>query len=518
MELGLADIPIPSTWLILIGVSVLWYIYATWTFSTFTKLNIPGPKPTAYFGNMMQLFNIQKGLQNVQQELIEQYGKVVGCYTLRSPVMFVADPDLINRILIKDFDKFQSHKKSLLKSGLGEDSLLTLHGDRWKYVRGILSPSFTSGKLKKMTPLMNEGGTNMLTKLQEKVANGEDIETKELFGNYVMEVVATCLFGLKLDPNGNDIEKFAKYAKRAFTTNPGSLAIMLTLFFPWTAHIFNFFNVGLLSKDILDFFRDTVEQVLKMRQEEESSSRVDFVQIMLNAHKAKPDEDFEKDEYAGYNVKAEKATKPLTSDEIMAQALTFFMAGYETTSTTLCYASYSLATHPEIQTQLIEEVDDVTRGDDNVTLEFLNKMPYLNKVVFEVLRLYPPAIYVERQCNETCTINGVTFPKDVQVFLAVWTVHREPEYYPDPETFDPERFSSEEIKKRPQSTFLSFGGGPRVCIGQRFSLVEIKIALIRILQKYRLETSAKTEIPPSLGKTGILAPVNGVTLKAVLRS
>ncbi|XP_038066484.1 cytochrome P450 3A41-like [Patiria miniata] len=200
-------------------------------------------------------------------------------------------------------------------------------------------------------------------------------------------------------------------------------------------------------------------------------TRVDLLQLMLNAHND-PEVDQEdtpsSDKAKGKGVVQRKL---LSTEDVMAQSLTFFLAGYETTNTLLGFTAYLLATNQDTQEKLHAEIDNLAPTRDNLGYDVISKMEYLDMVINESLRMYPPAVM-----------------------------------------FSPENKAS--IKP---CTFMPFGLGPRNCIGMRFALLEAKMALVRVMQQYRFDVCSETEIPPTVGKAGLMSPKN-INLKAIPRN
>ncbi|KAM4011979.1 cytochrome P450 3A19-like, partial [Anomaloglossus baeobatrachus] len=168
----------------------------------------------------------------------------------------------------------------------------------------------------------------------------------------------------------------------------------------------------------------------------------------------------------------------------MAQALVFILAGFETTSLTLTFVFYNLATHPDVQKKLQEEVDSHLPDKASPTYDILKQMEYLDMVIQETLRMYPPAGRLERVSKQTVELNGVTIPKGVVCMIPTYALHNDPELWPEPEEFRPERFSKENRENHTPYTFLPFGDGPRNCIGMRFAMLSMKVAITAILQHF----------------------------------
>ena len=188
----------------------------------------------------------------------------------------------------------------------------------------------------------------------------------------------------------------------------------------------------------------------------------------------------------------------MTEKEIIAQCIAFFGAGFETTSTGLAHAVYELAMNPEVQERLHAEIVELEKeyDPDNMNVHFeaiLNQAPYLEAIVKETLRKYPPLVRIERRVtSDKVTLGGIPLDKDVLIEIPTIAVHRDPDYYPEPDRFNPERFMPENKHLLVPYTYLHFGDGPRNCVGMRFAYQEAKLALASMVRRYRFATTANT--------------------------
>ncbi|WP_031075083.1 cytochrome P450 [Streptomyces sp. NRRL S-118] len=181
----------------------------------------------------------------------------------------------------------------------------------------------------------------------------------------------------------------------------------------------------------------------------------------------------------------------LDAAEIRDQVLVFLLAGHETTATSLAFALHLLARHPEQQERARAEAARVLDGRTPTAAD-LDALPYLTRVLKEAMRLYPAAPVIGRRAVAATVVGGHTVPAGADVIVAPWVTHRHPRYWEDPERFDPERFTPEAEKDRPRYAWFPFGGGPRACIGQHFSMLESVLALAMILQEYELTAVDRT--------------------------
>ncbi|RXG59737.1 cytochrome P450 9e2, partial [Armadillidium vulgare] len=260
-------------------------------------------------------------------------------------------------------------------------------------------------------------------------------------------------------------------------------------------HLARIFGLNGIDKTPVKFFTKVVSDTIKYRLKN-GVRRSDFLQLLLDAI--------------------------LTELVITAQCVLFYIAGYDTTATTLSFVSYCLALHPKIQQKLLEEIDQVLQDcDSNITFEVIQNMTYLDMVFAETLRLYPPAPRVDRRCTKDYVLPevGLSIHKNTKITIPIYSIHRDPRHYEDPEKFDPERFSQSAKAGRPPMVYLPFGSGPRNCIGWRFALMEAKVALVHILKDFVFIPSKKTQVPIVLERSsGLLKAIDGVWVRIVTRT
>jgi cytochrome P450 len=208
------------------------------------------------------------------------------------------------------------------------------------------------------------------------------------------------------------------------------------------------------------------------------------------------------------------AKRALSRSEILSNALIFFLVGYETTASALSWVAHLLAIHPDVQERLHEEVTRVMEEHGGeATYEAIHKMIYLDQVVSETLRLYPSAQRSDRVASETVSVGGYTIPKGQIVNIGIMGMHRDPQYWPDPYKFNPDRFSPENKSSIVPYSFCPFGTGPRSCIGMRLAMAEIKTATAYLVTNFKLSRSHLTVDDPELKSMGFSAPVNGIHVK-----
>ncbi|XP_071819539.1 cytochrome P450 3A24-like [Apostichopus japonicus] len=502
-----------TTWILGGTLGVAFFMYDYWKKTAFQRNGVPGPIPLPLLGNAL---TFRRGFTSTITDLCEKYGKAFGVTFLSSKWLVVRDLELIQQILISQFSSFPNHgpDNPFCQDNMMKSSVVVLSDMKWKEARNAMTPAFSGSKLKQMTPIMTDCCDNLLAKIEELQIQSDFIQCKELFGAFTIDVVAATFFGLQLNSQQNPKDPFVQYAREALAVNVFSFRYIAGSAFPLVGRFFDVIDYGLFPRHIKKFFTDLTNQVIDSREKTKSKVRVDVLQLMVNAHKLEGEEE---DGNHGDDNHHHKKIQ-FTNADITANTFTFFMAGYETTTTTLGFISYLLATNPDKQEKLIEEVDQHFPNGEPLTYETVNKMEYLEGVIKETLRLYPASSLTDRYCEESTVIGGVTVPAQTVFIIPIYTIHHDPEIWEDPESFKPERFNKENSHRIHPMAWLPFGGGPRICLGMRLAMMEMKFGVVRILQKYRFETCPETEIPPVLNiSTGLISPPNGIKLRIVPR-
>ncbi|CAL1677688.1 unnamed protein product [Lasius platythorax] len=450
------------------------YYYLTSTYDFWKSRGIRGPRPMPGLGNFKDVMLNKKSTGDYLMDIYNEYKEesVIGIFARKTPILIVKDANLIKDILIKDFTKFAD--RGLPVSERTEplsQHLFALEPKRWRPLRIRLSPVFTS-----------------------------DIECRELTAKYTTDVIGTCAFGIEMNALSDEDSEFRKMGRQIFTpTWKNILRMRMRQSLPW---LYDMLSYIMPQSEVTKFFTRVVVETMNYR-ETNNIIRHDFID-MLRELKKHPDKVGDID---------------LTDYLIAAQAFVFFLAGFETSSTTMSNALYELALNQEIQDKLRKEIDgEYTKHGSNLIYENVKKMNYLDKVFKETLRKYPPVTLLMRQSTSSYTFDGTTIniPKNQKVWIPTFAIHRDPNIYPKPDIFDPERFADEAVQTRHAMHYLPFGDGPRNCIGARFAVYQTKIGLIKILQNYKFETCDKTQIPYVIDpKAFLLAPKDGIHLRII---
>ncbi|KAG7206083.1 hypothetical protein KM043_003478 [Ampulex compressa] len=485
----------------------IYFYYKYVIFDFWRKRGVFCEEPSVPLGHARTLFT---GRRPISEFFNEQYKKhkdhgIFGLYILFRPALIIADPDIIRTVLVKEFNSF--HDRGMFcneKTDPLTGHLFLLPGKKWRNLRVKLTPTFTSGKIKQMFLTMRETGDQLSAYLEPKAQARECVDIKDVVGRYATDIIMSVAFGISCNSLENPLNEFRYYGKRAF--EPKTVRNSLFLFAP---QVLEFFNMTHTDPPTADFFINAFKETIEYR-EKNNVFRHDFMNLLMQLIK-KGYVDPEEDEV---DVSKRTETK-LTMLEAVAQSYVFFLAGFETSSTTVMFCMYELAQDQRMQDKVREEINTVIKKHGELSYNAVNEMSYLHKVVSETLRKYPPVSVLNRVCTKEVVIpsKDVCIPEGTMTIIPVHGVHHDPSIYPDPEKFDPERFSEEAIAARHPYVYLPFGEGPRICIGLRFGLVQTKIALISTLSKYKFRLSPK--IPnPMVYEPGllILSPRGGMPL------
>ncbi|XP_044730852.1 cytochrome P450 9e2-like isoform X1 [Chrysoperla carnea] len=502
-------------WLITFALVGVFYFY--WNFirplNTWKNYGIPYIKGWPLVGNFLKNALKRESFGDAVISMYKAFPNepYCGSFVFSAPRLLIRDANLLKDIGIKDFDHFTDHTKIFFGDGFDpifDKNLFSLDGQNWRDMRATLSPAFTGSKMRGIFVLMNECGNQLVNYLNDKIKaeNNQkhlELELKDLFTRFTNDIIATTAFGIKVDSLKEPENKF--YLMGREVTYFSTFRFFLMNFIPT---IMRLLNIGVLSKAACDYFRNLVFQTISMR-ETQKIVRPDMLNILLQAKNGLLKNDDKGDDNGGFAAATEGKVggkiRKLTDEDVTAQAFIFFLAGFDTVSTAMCFIVYELALNPDIQERLYSEINDALDGNPNaeVTYETLHKMKYLDMIISESLRKWPPAVFIDRECTKPYRLkanNGkeIMIPTDMGIVIPIMGIHRDPKYYPNPEKFDPERFSDENKSKINMNAYLPFGVGPRVCIGSRFALMETKILIVHLIRNFEVILTSKSTVPPRL--------------------
>jgi cytochrome P450 len=439
----------------------------------------PARPPWREFPRLRQMFGA-----NVLEGLAYIHGKYGGFVRTRLPLQlyFVADPSSVEEILVKKAELFRKDRTSRLLSRVVGNGLLVNEGDSWLRQRRLVQPAFHHQQLQSYATLMVDAIERAAVGWQ----SGQVRNVHEDMMGVTMTIVAAALFGTDLSAETGDIGRVIAELMEEF----GRVLGLAARFQPpaWVPTPTN-------------------------RRLHRSKRRID--EVILRIIDARRKSDDPRDDLLSLLIRArDEGGGAMTDAQVRDEAVILFLAGHETTALALTYSLYLLATHPECQQRLAEELAGVLGGRPPAYGD-LEKLEYTEKVVLESMRLYPPAWGIAREALAPVEIGGYRFPKGASFVMSPWVVHRDPKSFDEPDAFSPERWAGDLAHRLPRFAYFPFGGGPRVCIGNRFAMMEAKLVLAGAIQRYRFDPTPETSL--TLFPSVTLRPRHGVRLRLSAR-
>ncbi|HMP01758.1 MAG TPA: cytochrome P450 [Gemmatales bacterium] len=396
-------------------------------------------------------------------------------------IIVVSQPDHIASILVNRDGHYRKRRIEFKALGtvIGA-GLLTTDGEVWKQQRKLMQPLFAQQQLARYGPDMTTLTARQIERWRPAARSQEPLDITLGITDLTLAIVAKTLLGTEFSATSTEL-------KQAIVTAiqyADQFDQLITLP-PWIPTPKN--RRFLKARALLD---SLVFQMIEQRRQRLDEGH-DLLAVLVRATDA-------------------ETGQGMTNQTLRDQVMTFFLAGHETTAQALSWTLYLLAQHPEVQERVRAEAERVL-GDRPPTCADLHDLEYTKQVVLEGMRLYPPVWALAREVVHDHELGGCRVPAGCEVMFSQWVMHRHPDYWEEPERFDPERFSSARSVGRSLGVYFPFGGGPRVCIGQTFSMVELQLILPMILRAFRLELVADHPVTPATTIT--LRPTRGIHVR-----
>jgi cytochrome P450 len=371
-------------------------------------------------------------------------------------------PDLIEQVLVAQARLFIKHFALRINPILLGQGLLTSNGDFWLRQRRLAQPAFSRERVQSY-------GTVMVDYTERQIAAWRDGEERDIHADMMhltLAIVAKVLFDADVASDAAEVGEALQVSLDHFSRQFRRL-VKLPLFLPTPANLRLKRAVRRLNAIIHRFIEE---------RRAAGVNRGDLLSMLLHA----------RDEDDGSRM---------TDQQLRDEMMTLFLAGHETTAIAMAWTWYLLATNPEAEARLTRELAMVL-GDRPPAVSDLPRMKYTEQVVLESMRLYPPAYMFGREPTQDVVLGGYLIPAGTTVFMAQWVTHRDPRFFDDPDQFMPERWAEERIKSLPKYAYFPFGGGPRICIGNTFAMMEACLILATIARKWRFSLKPGHRVEP----------------------
>jgi cytochrome P450 len=410
-----------------------------------------------------------------------EHGDIVRVRLGHRRIYIVTHPELIEEVVVTKNANFIKHFAIRLNPRVLGKGLLSSEGDFWLRQRRLVQPAFNRSRIAAYGPPMVAAAERLIASWQPGERRDMMVEMMRM----TLEIAAKTLFGADVSSDTEDVVKAMHFLQESFVRKFNSL-VPMPEWLP-TPHNFRVRRAVRRLDDILyRFIRERRAQ---------NVDKGDLLSILLHA----------RDEDDGSRM---------SDKQVRDEAMTLFLAGHETTALTLAWTWYLLGTHPDAEEKVVAEWREVLGGRTPEVAD-LPKLRFTEKVLHEAMRLYPPGYVIGREALADCTIGGWRVPRGTTVLMPQWAVQRDPRWFDEPDEFRPERWTQEFQKKLPKFAYFPFGGGPRVCIGDKFALMEMGLVLPTIGQRCRFTLQPGHDVMPM--PTFTLRPAPGIPAVVTMR-
>jgi cytochrome P450 len=415
--------------------------------------------------------------------LQQEYGDVAGFTLLGHKSVLISDPKEIQRVLVetgKSFGKFQA--SYAMRTILG-NGLVTSEGDFWKRQRKLAAPAFHSQSIKRYAD-------QMVAYTQDAVEPWSDAAVRDVHQDMMtltQRIIMKVLFDVDVIENASQASEAFDAMMQALGADMGGVEAILPSFVPTPIRNRMVNGVEYIDGLLID--------IIEKRRAEGNGGRHDLLTMLMEAR----DDD----------------GQPMTTEQLLDEIRSLYLAGHETTATTLSWTWNLLSQNPEVYAKLEAEIDSVLQGR-TATADDVPSLSYCNAVIKEALRLYPVAWITQRTALEDVEISGYQISKDTFIFLSPWIVHHDPRWYNEVDAFMPERWLKEKSEQPAREVYIPFGGGPHICIGNGLAMMEAVLLIATMLQHYHV--ALVPDHPVDYELTGTMRPKGALQATFTARS
>ncbi|XP_069692149.1 cytochrome P450 4C1-like [Periplaneta americana] len=461
---------------------------------------IPGPKTLPFIGNGLEFGTNTKDVFRSVMRLMKRYPSISRYWLGDKLLIMLVDREFIETVL-SDFNNTldKMYPYTYIKPWLGE-GLITSTGWKWRKSRKLITPTFHFTILQEFVDVFNTNA-DILVEILSKHANGPEFDINDYITLYALDSLCETSMGVSIGAQvGGELE-FVKAIRQMCDV------FMARCFNPFLYPEFVFRLTRHSKKQekclaILNAFTDKVISERRKRLLSESSEQYDDTDIKRRVP------------FLDLLLQSEEGAL-LSDKDLRDEVNTMIFAGHDTTTSALGFAFWNLATHPDVQEKVMNELQEIFGDTDRpATFRDLQTMTYLEQVIKETLRLYPSVPVYGRKVKGDIRVGQYTIPGGASVVISVGHLHRDPRYFPDPEKFDPDRFHPENVRDRPLYSYIPFSSGPRNCVGQRYAMTMMKTVLSSVLRRYKLLPG---DTPLKVVVEVMVKSLTGINIKLQLR-
>ncbi|RZF47741.1 hypothetical protein LSTR_LSTR006005 [Laodelphax striatellus] len=453
---------------------------------------MPGPPALPLIGNGLEFIGSTEDVMGKIISISSSYESPFRVWIGPLLIVVLKNPEDIQIVLNSSKTLGKDPLYRFFRNTVGT-GLFSAPVDKWKKNRRAITPAFNNKLLEQFVPVFNEQNKLLVEKLAPHLNKAEQFDLFDLISPATLDIICQTALGIDVKAQDNPECEFAQALYRASELD------YMRIYKPWLHTDFVFYNIS-YGKELTKIYKQLHEMpnmVIKKKREEYEKKKE---QERLIAEGKIPEPVVEEQEPARLKVFLDilfeliDSGTNFTNDDLRDEVVTMMVGGSETSALTNCFCLLMLAMHPEIQDRVYNEIYSIFGDSDRgVTMEDLNNLVYLEQVIKESLRRFPVGPIFLREVKEDIDLTSYTLPAGCTVALCPVALHMREDIYPEPEKYDPERFTAENIAKRHKYSFIPFSGGPRGCIGAKYAMLSMKTTVSTVLRNYSVHTTIKME-------------------------
>ncbi|XP_045033405.1 cytochrome P450 4C1 isoform X1 [Daphnia magna] len=485
-----------------------------WECSSFVRQidRIPGPPKVPFFGNVFAIpRDGSEFLHTLHVKWVRKYGRIYRTWKGTSAIVSISSPQHVERLLTSQKNIDKSSYYAFLEPWL-ENGLLLSSGEKWKKDRRLVTPAFHFQILGDFFDVFNRNAVILIDQIVNRLVDSKEMDIFPLISRCTLDIISEAAMGIKINTQIDSDSEYIKAVDRVQEMTRARFYSAEGLLPDWIYFLLT--RNGRKHRKYIQTLHAFSMKVLRERKAQlEFAKTIDVVDVKdtssTKARKRRP--------FLDLLLETAREGADLSEADILSQVDNFMFAGHDTTSTAITWFLYCMATHPDEQERVYEEIQECFGNSDrSCALEDLRKLKYLECCMKESIRLHPSVANFRRQISEQVQLDDYTIPVGASISVQIYALHHNEELFADPLSFKPERFQVEQSIGRHPFAFIPFSAGPRNCIGQKYAVYEEKAILVALLRKFHFTIDARHR-PIKETHGIIMKPANGMPLLITLR-
>ncbi|KAJ6636551.1 Cytochrome P450 4C1, partial [Pseudolycoriella hygida] len=459
---------------------------------------IPGIKAYPIVGTTYRLFGVErKNIFKVVDEILTTYPYIVRSWIGSQPEVNLRKAEYIERVINSSKNMQKPLIYKFAKPWLGDGLITVSDGDKWHKHRKMITPTFHFAILESFCEIFSEKSKILVDQLSPHADSDAPVNIHEFVTRAALDIIGESAMGVPIDCQRR---RDNEYFNAIYETSELILHRLMRPYLKWDI-IYQSTPSGRKFKKCMAIIHGMTNEVIQNRK------------VVRAENKCKGVTPKKRSAFLDLLLDVNETNNLLTEKDIVDEVNTFMFAGHDTTAMGISWTLYMLGLHPDVQQSVFEELENIFNGSDRpAVLDDLNAMKYLERVIKEVMRLYPSVPTFSRVLSEDVLLDEYILPKGAWIRVGIYYLHRDPRFYPQPEKFDPDRFLPENTVARHPYAYIPFSAGPRNCVGQKFAMYEEKSVLSSIIRNFKI-TSVEKRDELSLISEVVLRSYNGINVK-----